>query len=1055
MILTKTSVSKINLEFEIEQKTKQEKLDELLLVVPTNRKIRSLKKEIISQTPNKTTGKLNLETIGTLASNLLFIDSSAKEQMLSEAAAAVLLKQSFQETKLRYFSQYKKEIPTGTLQRIKNVISEYKKQGITPNILRKESDNLEGSEKIKAEDIADIYEKYLGKCKNLNVKEIGDVYSDFNSLNEEEIKKRFKELFPRVNLIIINGFDEFTSPEIEIINSLTKIENTRLFLSFDYYNYNPLVFSHLDICYNRLCKEGFEPIKDLSEAGPNKFQSIIREGLFKYNAQKGRDEFEDKLTVLRANSRELEIEIIAKEIKELITTKNIEPSNICVVFNLIQKYSPLVRDIFSLYGIPFNLTDRYSLSTSSPVVSIINFLEILENDFYYKNIFRALSGGYLSIKGIDLSNLLKASVKLKIISGLHNWQNSLSDAVNKLSSEEDEEETTYDKEIYQKALDDVLNIYEKLSPFDKLLTVSEFLEQLKKLIFTLGLPKKLINNGTIGVEENVKAVTSFLDEVTELLELLQLEYNKDEKFSLKFFLNNIRTAVGSSRYNIKEKSGYGVQVTTHNEIRGLKFDYLFIGGMCDGDFPTRYTPEIFFSGSYLRKDRMHQTEERYHFYQSLCAWDKKLYLSFPLAEERKELVESNFLTEFTSLFKTQTKDESNYADTIFTKEQMLKTAGKLGIEKFASIYENVDQNFNLLELKKALQINDSRITDPTGESIYKGYLTDGLDEEFKTELTKLKERNYSISQLETYAKCPYKYFAERILHLQPTEEPSEEIEALEMGSLLHVILYEFYTDLTKKKIILKNCDATTFSKAQDIIFKIAESKITEANFNSPLTFYEKEKILGINGNKENSLLYKFLEAERDDPDNFFPKYFEIGFGNIKDESKREQFLKDFRVNDVSLRGKIDRIDLDEDKQNFKVVDYKLSGKKPSKDELNEGISLQLPIYMFAAKKLIIAQIEKDAEAAGAEIYSLKFSRENFGPTLVSLINSRKKMSDDEKLEALIESNKEMITNALDAIQKYVEAIAEGKFNLSTLSRREEIVCRYCNFRPICRIQEAS
>ncbi|MCU0406865.1 MAG: hypothetical protein MUE64_07840, partial [Ignavibacteriaceae bacterium] len=64
-----------------------------------------------------------------------------------------------------------------------------------------------------------------------------------------------------------------------------------------------------------------------------------------------------------------------------------------------------------------------------------------------------------------------------------------------------------------------------------------------------------------------------------------------------------------------------------NEIRGLNFDYLFIGGLNDGDLPTRFTPEIFFSGSFAREEVQHQVEQRYLFYQALCTWKKKLYLS--------------------------------------------------------------------------------------------------------------------------------------------------------------------------------------------------------------------------------------------------------------------------------------------------------------------------------------------------------------------------------------------------------------------------------------------
>ena len=54
------------------------------------------------------------------------------------------------------------------------------------------------------------------------------------------------------------------------------------------------------------------------------------------------------------------------------------------------------------------------------------------------------------------------------------------------------------------------------------------------------------------------------------------------------------------------------------------------------------------------------------------------------------------------------------------------------------------------------------------------------------------------------------------------------------------------------------------------------------------------------------------------------------------------------------------------------MDYKLGGKKPSMDDLLNGISLQLPLYMYAAKEIIKMQLQKDYKPAGAEIFSLKY-----------------------------------------------------------------------------------
>ena len=261
MILTKCKVEAVDLDQRIDDTIKKDELDKLLLIVPTNRKIRYLKKDIISFSPGNATGKINLETIGTFATNLFFCDSPGSKanvhqmKILSDAASSVLLKQSIHSCNLKYFEN-NKAVPTGTLDRIRNVISEYKKQGITPSKLKQESISLDGTEKIKAEDIADIYEKYQQKCNELQVKEIGDVYSEIIQLPADEFSKRFGELYPKVNLIVINGFDEFTIPEIEIINYTANINDIDLFLQFDYYKHNNLIFSHLDKCYNFFISKG-------------------------------------------------------------------------------------------------------------------------------------------------------------------------------------------------------------------------------------------------------------------------------------------------------------------------------------------------------------------------------------------------------------------------------------------------------------------------------------------------------------------------------------------------------------------------------------------------------------------------------------------------------------------------------------------------------------------------------------------------------------------------------------------------------------------------------
>ncbi|MBZ0199079.1 MAG: exodeoxyribonuclease V subunit gamma, partial [Ignavibacteriaceae bacterium] len=701
-----------------------------------------------------------------------------------------------------------------------------------------------------------------------------------------------------------------------------------------------------------------------------------------------------------------------------------------------------------LYGIPFNLTDRYPLNTSQPVIAVINFLEILENDFYYKNIFRALTGGFIKLESIDLSNLLRASVNLKIISGFNNWKMQLKDALLKKDDDDEDSLQRFEKRVYEKALTDIDNISKILKPFGKKLTIKEFQQNLKGLIHSLDIPLNILKNGGSAIEKNTKAISAFLETVDEMLELFIIEHGNEKQFPLSFYLDNLRTAVTATRYNIKEKPGYGVQVTTLNEIRGLQFDYLFISGLCDGDLPTRYQPEIFFSGSYARKESRHQTEERYHFYQALCSWNNKLYFTYPQQEVKKELARSNYLTEFLSLFKTGEKTKVLFEDCVYSIDELLNIFGQKQTDEIEE--KLVENNIDTELIIGSIKINEERSSNSGSESPFEGYIGSGLSNEEKLHLEEFKDREFSISQLETYAKCPFKYFAERILKLEPPEEPAEEIESLELGSLLHNILFKFYAAIKEKGIILDGASGSDLQIAEDILFAEALRQITDANLSSPINFFEKEKILGIKGDRKKSLLYLFLMEEQKSGAGFIPWFFEISFGGMKkDASSTNSLLTEFTAGNTRVRGKIDRIDLRDEDKKFKVIDYKLSGKKPSFDDMNRGISLQLPLYMSAASALIKAQLNFDTAAFGAEIYSLKFNEKLFGKFPVRLTEKSGELSETE----IENSNNKIIKICVDAINLYVKLISEGKFNLSTLHDREKQVCSYCNFRSVCRIQD--
>lgn len=1041
MILSKKKSEQIDIDFLINEKIQSRRLDEVLFVVPTNRKVRSFKREIISVSPKQATANLHIHTLSTLSLSLFNLTYSDEFFLLDDTTAVVLLNNAFNKIKPSYFANYKDEIPTGTLERIKNVISEYKRNGITPELLIKQASELSGSEKNKAVDIANIYSEYYKDCVQNRLFEIGDVYRFLNEISHEEFSKAFDELFGGVKLILINGFDEFTVPEIDLLNRISDCCEDFL-IQFDYFKFNPNLFSHLDECFSQFQKRGFKEVTDLSESQNLKFHSVLREKLFSFYKDK-KQSTDEKIFIVKTASPEKEIKFIAKEIKRLLIEEKIPPEKICVAFNLISEHSKIIRDVFTEYGLPFNLTDRFALSESQPIIALINLLEIVENSFFYKNIFRTLSGRWIELDGVDLSNLLLVASDLKIISGYTNWIDSIDNVLEEIKNISDDDERNFlPEENYLKAKEDIMKIAQILQPFTQKLTVDEFYNHLNSLIIRLGFIPKSVNDHKDYAEKNVRAFTSFVQIINNLFELMKIELGSESKHSLSYYLKNIKSALQFGRYNLREKIDSGILVTSINEIRGLHFDYLFIGGMTDGEFPTRYQPEIFLSGSFRKADYKHILEERYHFYQALCTVRKVLYLTYPFADEKKQFTASTFLKDLSNVLITYEINAEEYDNIIASEKELLSAISKEEINseqmrKYLNAY-----GFEPTKIHEDISIDEERIRNPFGENPYNGYLSDNLNEKAVERLKALSGNNYSATQLEEYAKCPFQYFLRRILFINIIEEPTEEIEAFELGSIIHSILYTFYKTIREQNKKVENCTDEEFAEFVRLIFLIAEKKTEHIKFSSPYSFFEYEKIFGINGNKQHSILYKFLEEERKDKNGFTPEFFELEFGRKSVPSVK------VKLNDISFRGKIDRIDVNPGQKLYKVIDYKLGGKKPSKEDFNLGISLQLPLYLYASKLLIQAQLQEEYKPAGAEIYSLKIFREEFGRKIIHNLGIRNLSEED-----YIRASEELIKIFEENVPKYIENIRKGIFHLSMLEKRDEKVCRYCEFSSICRIRE--
>jgi RecB family exonuclease len=72
---------------------------------------------------------------------------------------------------------------------------------------------------------------------------------------------------------------------------------------------------------------------------------------------------------------------------------------------------------------------------------------------------------------------------------------------------------------------------------------------------------------------------------------------------------------------------------------------------------------------------------------------------------------------------------------------------------------------------------------------------------------------------------------------------------------------------------------------------------------------------------------------------------------------------------IFLRGKIDRIDLSADGRKARVIDYKTGKPHAKEDDLQGGTTLQLPLYIYAARH-ILKSLHPEVGELSAEYYHL-------------------------------------------------------------------------------------
>ena len=204
----------------------------------------------------------------------------------------------------------------------------------------------------------------------------------------------------------------------------------------------------------------------------------------------------------------------------------------------------------------------------------------------------------------------------------------------------------------------------------------------------------------------------------------------------------------------------------------------------------------------------------------------------------------------------------------------------------------------------------------------------------------------SVSRLEEFAQCPFKFFVKSGLHAG--ERKRFELDARERGNFQHDVLKLFHEQLLAEK---KRWRDLTPVEARGRIGTIAEAEME--HFRHGLLRDTAESVFS--ARTMAAALQDFVEIivtwMREQYD-FDPAQVELGFGGKADATPAWEIDLDERHR-LALQGRIDRVDLWRDPAGDAalavVTDYKSGGKKLDALLVENGVQLQLLAYLGALR----------------------------------------------------------------------------------------------------------
>ena len=862
--------------------------------------------------------------------------------------------------------------------------------------------------------------------------------------------------------IVADGFTDFTPTQLEILK-LASLHVKRTLITLPWaeephrarmWHWTQRTMSAIRGTFTSRLRE-IELCPDQSSPGASPAAlGDLGENLFDLDRRKGASDPPDCLKIVSAASAEEEVSAAAGWTKRLLQ-KNPSDS-IAVVARSLEAYREPIERIFKAHCIPID-----GLAGALNEVPIVRFaLDVLSigPEFVHTDVLRVIKNSYFrpgALGRYDDRTVATAEDLIRtgnVVGG----RSAYSQAVRRLAGaarsaeRTDDEDEPFQAQRRSWSADEYLQAGRMLEALFELSSAPGGLEaivdrlELRESACRLGWPEL--------IARDLRALSTLRDAISEpgAAEL--------SAGSLKRALSVVPCTPGRGLAM--------VEVLDVLDARPMRFDHLVFLGLVEGGFPRRYQDSSLIGesdrkrwsaeGVDLDSRRDLSAREMLLFYLGMTRPDKTLWLGYscqdddpqaspasPYLQGIVEQLGGMELARRTSLIERIGPGEfTPSAGRIATAGQAV-LAGLAGRFQPALDDEKLGINWAVRHaaeivsaFSRGLWLNYRR-WQPGNCDEYDGRLDESAVEALSAD--RAGREIFSASRLSSYSLCPWGYFATYVLDLRPPLSVDRQMEPQAAGLYCHAVLERVFTRLRDRlgeAFVPANVgDGELLAELDRAMADQDESIATRPPAYPALWRAQRSRI-------RDELIAYLLELKSDRPVGV-PIHLELAFGCGTDRlnscdpaSRPEPVTLDTPDGPVRLRGQIDRVDrlLDADPCGVMVIDYK-TGRLATKNDVQAGRSLQLPIYAWAAGQLL-----------NMPVYAAAFHRIGSGKS-----KSRHLMGglpgEKEKIDSFLDD----LESSRNTIGRIAREIGMGRFDLSPAANcpsycPHRMICQYSRFR---------